>query len=154
MDPTPMKTVLSLIDFSDTSDPVLEAASELARAFHAKIVLAHVFKPAAVPNEYSPLVEDFGAADENRAREELLQMRRELEGDGLTAESILLYGPAAAAIRAEAERIAADFIVLGSHGHGALYDLFAGSTAADLLRLAPCPVLVVPVTGQVPSRTG
>jgi universal stress protein A len=34
--------------------------------------------------------------------------------------------------------------VLGSHGHTAFYDLLVGSTAAGVLKHAPCPVVVVP----------
>lgn len=142
-----MKTILTLIDFSDTTEPVLEAASQLARAFNARVSLAHVFKPAALPNEYSAMIEDFCLADENNANERLSNLRRDLEADGLTAESGLLYGSTANAVRAEAARLGADYIVLGSHGHGVLYELFAGSTANDLLKSAPCPMLVVPVSG-------
>jgi nucleotide-binding universal stress UspA family protein len=35
-------------------------------------------------------------------------------------------------------------IVIGSHGHGALYHLFAGDVASGILKDAKCPVLVVP----------
>ncbi|MDP2138472.1 MAG: universal stress protein, partial [Candidatus Didemnitutus sp.] len=47
-------------------------------------------------------------------------------------------------ILATAKRLKATYLVLGSHGHGAAYDLIAGSTTNGVLRRAPCPVLVVP----------
>jgi nucleotide-binding universal stress UspA family protein len=34
-------------------------------------------------------------------------------------------------------------VVVGRHGHSALHDVLVGSTAKELLRRAPCPVLVV-----------
>jgi len=34
--------------------------------------------------------------------------------------------------------------VVGSHGHGAFYDLLVGSTTHGLLLRASCPVLIVP----------
>ncbi|MEO6052907.1 MAG: universal stress protein, partial [Chthoniobacterales bacterium] len=37
-----------------------------------------------------------------------------------------------------------DYIVVGSHGHGALYHLFTGSVVTGILRDATCPVVVVP----------
>ena len=40
----------------------------------------------------------------------------------------------------------ADLIMLGSHGKGSLAGVFLGSFAHDLLKIAPCPVLVVPWT--------
>jgi nucleotide-binding universal stress UspA family protein len=33
--------------------------------------------------------------------------------------------------------------VLGRHDHGVVHDVLVGSTAKELLRHAPCPVLVV-----------
>ncbi|MBI4621943.1 MAG: universal stress protein [Verrucomicrobia bacterium] len=44
----------------------------------------------------------------------------------------------------QAEKNAADFIVMGSHGHTALYDLVVGSTTHGVLRRATCPVVIVP----------
>ena len=38
----------------------------------------------------------------------------------------------------------ADLIVVGSHGHGAVYNLLVGSVTAGVLKSAKCPVLVVP----------
>jgi len=40
----------------------------------------------------------------------------------------------------------ADLIMLGSHGKGSLAGVFLGSFAHDLLKIAPCPVLVAPWT--------
>ena len=42
-----------------------------------------------------------------------------------------------------AER-SARMIVLGSHGWGAIKSALYGSTAAGVMRHAPCPVLMVP----------
>jgi nucleotide-binding universal stress UspA family protein len=42
-----------------------------------------------------------------------------------------------------ARELGAPAVVVGRHGHGTLHDLVLGSTTRDLLRHAPCPVLVV-----------
>ena len=44
-----------------------------------------------------------------------------------------------------------DLLVVGSHGSGALKRLMVGSTSDRLVRLAPCPVIVVP---RRPAGTG
>ena len=149
-----MKTILVPIDFSDATNPVVEAGSVLARAVRAKIVLAHVIRPASIVNEFSAVVESFTAAVESNASEQLSHWDEELQKAGFTAEKSILHGQPAASIREEADRLAADYIVVGSHGHGALYDLVVGSTASALLKDAPCPVLIVPVTNLKPTRTG
>ncbi len=39
----------------------------------------------------------------------------------------------------------ADLLVLGSHGHSRLFHAVVGSVAAECIRAASCPVVVVPV---------
>jgi nucleotide-binding universal stress UspA family protein len=149
-----MKTILAPIDFSDATHPVLETASELARALNAKIVLVHVVRPPMMVNEYSPVVERLAVDTENTAQETLARHQGQLEMDGFATETSLLYGNPAICIRDDAARVAADFIVVGSHGHGALYDLVVGSTASDLLKKAPCPVVIVPIKGLKAAVAG
>lgn len=122
----------------------------LARAFKAKIVLAHVVRPAVIANAYSPDVVGLELDAQNNESKQLSYWQRELQNDGLTVETSELYGEPAVCIRDEASRLGADFIVVGSHGHGAVYDLLIGSTAAGLLKKSPCPVLIIPVTGLKP----
>ena len=44
----------------------------------------------------------------------------------------------------EAKKLDASLIVMGSHGHGALYHLLVGSVTEGVLKGTACPVLVVP----------
>ncbi len=41
-----------------------------------------------------------------------------------------------------AEQIHADLVVLGAHGPGSIGESFLGSTAAQMVRHAPCPVML------------
>ena len=52
-------------------------------------------------------------------------------------------GPASAAIVGAARRARADVIVMGWRGHGATRRFLAGSVSRDVVRAAPCAVLVV-----------
>jgi nucleotide-binding universal stress UspA family protein len=47
-------------------------------------------------------------------------------------------------ILAQADQLQADLIVVGSHGHGATYDLLVGSISSGVIRKSKVPVLVVP----------
>jgi nucleotide-binding universal stress UspA family protein len=50
----------------------------------------------------------------------------------------------------EARRIQAELIVIGPPRHGAFHDLMLGSTAQELLKHAPCPILIVPASAREP----
>ena len=75
-------------------------------------------------------------------REALSRAETLLERPGITVESLLLRGRAATAIVDEAVAFGADLVVLGSRGHGAIASMLLGSTAAEVVDHAPCPVLV------------
>jgi nucleotide-binding universal stress UspA family protein len=51
-------------------------------------------------------------------------------------------------VLSEARRLEVELIVVGSHGHGLLFDALLGSVSAAVLRHAEVPVLVVPVRGM------
>ncbi|MDQ2675449.1 MAG: universal stress protein [Actinomycetota bacterium] len=54
----------------------------------------------------------------------------------------VLHGDAAAALEERAVEL--DLLVIGSRGRGPLRSRVLGSVSADVMRTAPCPVLVVP----------
>jgi nucleotide-binding universal stress UspA family protein len=62
----------------------------------------------------------------------------------VTAETVHVVGSPVPEIIEQAKTCAADYIVIGSHGHTAFYDLLVGSTANGVLKRAKCPVLIVP----------
>lgn len=72
----------------------------------------------------------------------LAHLKRALAGPGRGVETGLLLGRPASVIVDEARRVAADVVVMGSHGHGAVASAFLGSVSAEVVDHAPCPVLV------------
>jgi nucleotide-binding universal stress UspA family protein len=146
-----MKTILTPIDFSAATRPVVAAAGALARALPARVALIHIVRPPGIVNEYAPEIERLIAVAEKSATRQLAQWREELERDGTETETIQLLGPPVSTILQEAERLDADYIVMGSHGHTALHDLLVGSTTRGVLRKAACPVLIVPPAEKRPG---
>ena len=55
----------------------------------------------------------------------------------------VVAGHAAAAVVDRVKALNADLLVVGFMGHSALYERIIGGTTDRLVRLAPCPVLVV-----------
>jgi nucleotide-binding universal stress UspA family protein len=67
-----------------------------------------------------------------------------LKGDFVSVECIQVVGAPVPNILDQAEKYVADYIVMGSHGHTAFYDLLVGSTTHGVLMRAKCPVVIVP----------
>lgn len=70
--------------------------------------------------------------------------------------TVVPAGNVARSLAREAIEMSADLIVMSTHGHGALRRAWLGSTADALLRLAPCPILLVrpPETGEADGSSG
>jgi nucleotide-binding universal stress UspA family protein len=146
-----MKTILTAVDFSPVTPKVLEGASALACATGVGILLLNVVEPAAA---YVPV----GAAmdvitapipleppDMEAVKARLEELATPLRAAGVTVETLAVTGLPADEILAVAGDSGAGMIVLGSHGHGAVYQLFAGSIVTAVLHKARIPVTVIPV---------
>lgn len=142
-----MERILAAVDFSPVSNQLIEQAVSLARVFSAELILLHAAAPDPdfVGYEAGPQTVRDSRAHELRDEHRDLQRRAEaLRGEGLAVESFLIQGPAREVILERASHFAVDLIVIGSHGHGALYRTLVGSVSEGVLRRATCPVLVVP----------
>ncbi len=139
-----MKYVLAPVDLSAAAADVVSEAGALAGSVGAKVLLLHVVAPPAVINEYAAESERLAEEETREAERSLEHWRRHLKGLGMDAEAAVVHGPPVATILEEAARTDAQFIVMGSHGHGALYNLFVGSTAGGVIHRSPCPVVIVP----------
>jgi nucleotide-binding universal stress UspA family protein len=141
------QTLLVPVDFSDVTASVLDAAQTLALAFKSRVVLLHLVEPEPdfVGFEAGPATVRSSVAKEFREEHKHLEeAKQQLEKAGVNVCALQIQGPTVAKILDEAGRQNADMILIGSHGHGALYHLFAGDVAAGILKDAKCPVLVVP----------
>ncbi|MFA6962110.1 MAG: universal stress protein [Opitutaceae bacterium] len=142
-----MKTILTPVDFSSATRSVLDASIDLARGTGARVVLLHTVQPPVITTDYgltADLLSETMSLTETGARKQLEHLQKILADKGIPAGSRLTYGFAAGNIVEHARKLRAAYIVLGSHGHTAVYDLLVGSTTHAVLKKAPCPVLVVP----------
>ena len=142
-----MRKLLAAVDFSPVSKAVIEQAGSLAKAFSAELTVIHVAAPdpdfvgyAAGPQT----VRDDRARELRTEHRELQAIAEGLRDRGISAIALLIQGPAVEKILAEGRRLQADAIIIGSHGHGALYRALLGSVSEGVVRTARCPVLVVP----------
>jgi nucleotide-binding universal stress UspA family protein len=123
---------------------VVTRAAALAQAAGAGLVILHVVQPPAVLADYDPALPVIQTMNRSALRQ-LAKWKALVEARGLTAATVCRRGTTPAhVIAVEAERHSCDYIVIGSHGHGAIYDLLVGSTTGGVLRKAHCPVVIVP----------
>lgn len=149
-----MKTLLTAVDLSPITPKVIEGAGALASSLGAKLILLHVTEPVAA---YVPV----GAAmdvitapipveppDLEALKSRLEELAAPIRATGVTVETVAAVSLPAEEILEQAGKRGADMLVLGSHGHGALYHLFSGSVVTAVLRKATLPVTVIPAHGK------
>ncbi|MGH8242867.1 MAG: universal stress protein [Steroidobacteraceae bacterium] len=139
--------ILAAVDFSEVTECVVDTLKQVAARFSAHVWILHVAPPdpAFVGYEAGPqVVRDQVAVEHHERHRQLQQVADRLRSDGVDATALLVQGPTVAKILAEAERLQAALIVLGSHGQGALYDLLVGSVSEGVVRASRVPVLLVP----------
>jgi nucleotide-binding universal stress UspA family protein len=141
-----MKTILVPVDLSSAAAGVCKAACDLARSLHASLLLVHVVQyPVMLTDIYgleAPYIEDAVNAATQVGKQKLAALARVCVKRGIKVRIVQAVGSPVNEILSRSRRVS--LIVIGSHGHGAVYDLVVGSTTQGVLRKAKCPVLVVP----------
>lgn len=142
-------TILVPTDFSEDAGAALEAATQLARVFDARIVLLHAFSvdlplTGAAFGGGVILPEGFYVEYRNHATLKVDQLAKETASEaGVEVQGVAIQQPASAAIVEQAEKLPADLIVIGTRGLTGLKHVALGSTAERVVRKAGCPVLTV-----------
>ncbi|MGR9093343.1 MAG: universal stress protein [Gammaproteobacteria bacterium] len=139
--------ILVGIDFGESSHLIAQAAAMLARGLKAKIWLVHVADPDPDFVGYeadSTQMRDVVAKRYHAEHRDLQARAQALRDDGLDCVALLVQGATVATLLLEAENVAADLIVVGSHGKGVVKRLLIGSTSEGVLHRANVPVYVVP----------
>ena len=142
-----MKKFLAAVDFSGVTDAVVSTAAELARLQDGHLYLVHSTSPEPDFVGYEPgpeYIRDRAAAELHELHGQLHQLADGLRLPDDRVTALLVSGPPGEKLLQEQERLGVDMMVIGSHGHGALYKLLVGGVANEVLRKATCPVLVVP----------
>ena len=141
---TAYRHILLTADFSEYGETIAARAKSLAGAFQAKLSILHVLDDIPMPDtEYGTRI-----PVDNPSEYDLLEVeRRKLTTLGAEigvepADLWLIWGVPKDEIVRLAETIAADLIVVGSHGRHGLA-LLLGSTANGVLHHASCDLLAI-----------
>ena len=145
----PQKILLAY-DGSAHSKEALTWAIDLSLQFGAALVAVKVMEPDVSHRSGAMFQEGYGVT----LHERFIEMRKMDEKQmadvieagrktGIEVKTEILYGNVAATILEYAEKNAANMIVVGAKGRGALEELLMGSVTRNLVSLSRIPVLVV-----------
>lgn len=141
-----IRRILFATDFSEGSSHALPYAADIARQYGAKLFLVHVIYDVAksagwyVPHVsideiYRDMEKSAGAELEKSFVDEMRGLR--------DVERVVLKGIPYEEISKFAGEKKIDLVVLGTHGRRGIDRMLFGSTAEQVVRNAPCPVLSV-----------
>ena len=143
-----MKNILVAIDFENRSKQLFYKATELGKAFNAKLWFLHVAAPEPdfVGFEVGPQYIRDTRAEDLRAEHRILQSHSaEAKELGLESEGLLIQGSTLEMIMEEAAKLKIDTIILGHHHHSFLYNLFTEDTAVELVKRSNIPLYIIPL---------
>ena len=128
------------IDFSDLSYAALDRALEISSGT-GKVHVIHVLSALSTMepgNLYGTIT------NESRIESTKAHLKAKLSGDKYKDLQVhVTIGDAGREIANFATEVAAELVVLSSHGQGFIEHLLVGSVAERVVRLATCPVLVL-----------
>lgn len=127
-------------DFSPMSKSALETTLEMVDD-PEKIEVIHVM-PYPAATEYGVI---WGTLTEENIQENLMEaFQKEIcESDFPDLNFTVMFGDPGSTIARFAKSKNAGLVVISSHGHTGLTRLLLGSVAERVVRLSPCPVLVL-----------
>ena len=136
--------ILVPVDFSDCSRKALAYAVPFAEQFGASLVVLHVIPPYYAVDPYGlAQIERIEAELEQNGRSRLTELVIDTVPSDINAGILLRHGRATAEIVDAAKELEIDLIIISTHGHTGLKHVVFGSTAENVIRHAPCPVLTV-----------
>jgi nucleotide-binding universal stress UspA family protein len=135
-------SILIATDGSDKNRPALEEGIKIARVFGATVYAVYVIDIGT----FSSMSGDIPVGDTYNVfkadAENAFAHVKSLAGD-VKVETIVRQGHPAAEVVKFALTKKIDLIVIGTQGKKGLERLFLGSVAEEIIRSAPCKVLVV-----------
>ena len=140
------------LDFSEYANQALEYTIGLARKLEARLTLLHVIQPLPLGGVDMGVTLPYTYLQDLKAEStsSLQACLERVTAAGLEGEIVVVHGVPFQEIPETAKQQQVDLIVMGTYGRTGFHYLLLGSVAEKVVRLAPCPVLVVRQPTMVP----
>lgn len=129
-------------DGSEGGFKALAIGCELAKRCGAVLHMISVEELPDFPASIDEVVE-IKDAEDHKYHDVIERARDIAKANDIDLNAEVVAGHAAASVVDRVKALKADLLVVGFMGHSALYERIIGGTTDRLVRLAPCPVLVV-----------
>jgi nucleotide-binding universal stress UspA family protein len=139
-----LNKVVVPIDFSSNTDKVINYAMSVADKLGAEVLFFHVvnnfqgYDMMLVHPSFIGLTNDL----EQQAEERMANLVTDYKDREQKVNGNVILGDAADEIISYAKLEKADMIIIGTHGVKGLEKILMGSTADQVIKKSPCPVLV------------
>lgn len=145
-----LERLLVPLDGSKTAELALPSALAMADCFGCELLLLCVARiPHVIGGQGTEPTEPYAVIFENRrrdARQYVQETAVQLQAKGYRVRGVVVEGESEAeAILYAADELAADIIVMSTHGHSGVSRWAFGSTADKVLRAASIPLLLIPI---------
>jgi nucleotide-binding universal stress UspA family protein len=147
----PFKKILAAVQVDSDSTAVVDLAGALAKWDQAELELIHVFE---TPGYEGPKELIWGegrvqSAEGNlepwRSAQAMARMLERLGPLGLPSlRGSLVHGVVETTLAEWVHKGGFGLLIVGTHVHSRLEGLISGDVARELVRICPCPLLVVP----------
>jgi universal stress protein A len=148
--------ILVPLDLGEYADHILNyvltfigALTTRTGTFQIHVTLLHVIERPTLPGISESAISDLIRQPEAWARRTLEETyAARVREVGVECGTIVLSGVPSQVIVETASSHKVNMIMMGTHGHSGIPHMMLGSVADKMLRLAPCPVMVIRPPGQ------
>jgi len=138
-----LKKIMCAIDFSESTDMVLDYGKVLADEFHSKLCICHIVSsPYMIPN-YLPAYADYSEIEKEYIRQAEEMIKKMTERVDLEYEIFISSGYPADEITQFAKDNNADLVIAATCGGSGIKRFIVGSVTDRLVKILHCPLLVL-----------
>jgi nucleotide-binding universal stress UspA family protein len=141
-----MRNILAPVDLSEISVAVMRQASCFGQSLASNLWLLHVVPATSHSYPYNldrNLWRREVAKGLRHRHRQLHEWAEQLRRERNHVFTRFIAGTVDTVILAEAERIHADLIIMGSHDHGNVYHALFGGVGQKVMHKVSCPVMLV-----------